>query len=130
MRETFTQQTDLSLPFDSGILSMVVTGSGAIYTGDGELALCGSFSRAKCRIKVLGGLITVVPDEGFCFNLDIPGLRPLDAAGWLNEPSLTDLSPRPYGQISPEIQAVMDQMNRNAIVREQAMLRALQRRTV
>lgn len=130
MRETFTKPTDISLPFDSGKVSMIVTGSGAIYTGDGELALCGSFSRAKCRVNVLGGLLTIVPDDGFCFTLDIPALRPVETDAWAGLPSMTDLEPKPFGSVSPEVQAVIDQMNRNALVREQALLRALQQRRV
>lgn len=59
--------------------------------------------------------------------LDVPELRDAEV-GWLGTPSLADLSPKPFGQISPEIQAVIDQMNRNAIAREQAMLRSLGRR--
>lgn len=66
--------------------------------------------------------------EGAGIVLMIPELREHTFAGWSNEPSLTDLEPRPLGAISPEIQAVMDRMNRNAIIREQAMLASLGRR--
>lgn len=61
--------------------------------------------------------------------LALPELRnPVDGVEWFGDESYTDLDPKPFGTISPEIQAVMDRMNRNAIIREQALLRALGQR--
>lgn len=87
-----------------------------IYSGVGAARVCGA---------VEGSRLFVLPyaKDGLV-EIDVPELRQADA-GWLNEPSLTDLEPRPFGSISPEIQAVIDRMNRNAIIREQALLRSL-----
>lgn len=87
-----------------------------VYSGAGE---------ATVRAKVHGSRLFILPysKDGFV-SVEVPELREVEA-GWLDEPSLTDLSPRPFGTVSPEIKAVIDQMNRNAIAREQMMLRAL-----
>lgn len=101
--------------------AMIVAGS-SLETGD--LIFAGE-GRHTVKAAIEGGSLFVVPfDKNNPTVLDIPELRGFEA-GWTDEPSLTDLSPRPLGAVSPEIQAVMDRMNRNAIIREQAMLRAL-----
>lgn len=86
-----------------------------VYAGEGQAVV-----RLTCEASALW----VELSEGGSAVIEVPELR-TDIVGWTDEDSLTDLSPRPYGAISPEIKAVMDQMNRNAIIREQAMLRAL-----
>lgn len=108
--------------FSSGVSIMV--GSSA----DDAVLIYSGMGYARVSEAVEGDQLFLVPwtSQGIA-RLDIPELRNVDpeAAGWTNEESLTDLSPRPYGMISPEIQAVMDRMNRNAIIREQALLRSL-----
>jgi len=113
-------------------LRLSVMSSGcAIFVGDSletaEMIYSGS-GAAKIKAAIKGGVLLVVAAEknGFV-QLDIPELR-APVVGWTDEPSLTDLAPRPFGAVSPEIKAVIDQMNRNAIIREQAMLRALGQR--
>lgn len=113
----------------SRFLSFTVNSSGvAVLVGDtveDAVIVYAGTGKAKVKALVDGGVLWVKPlgKEMIC-SIDIPEIRK-DEAGWHNEPSLTDLAPRPFGAISPEIRAVIDQMNRNAIIREQAMLRAL-----
>lgn len=87
-----------------------------IYTGSGV---------ASVSAAVEGSRLFVLPyaKDGLV-DIEVPELREAEA-GWLNEPSYTDLSPPPFGAISPEIQAVIDRMNRNAVIREQQLVRAL-----
>lgn len=135
MRHMFQGPQDIELASDQlrKLRFTIMSDGCAVFLVDAEgseLVYAGSGS-GNVRVSTSATHMQVRPfrKEGV-IRLDIPELRDLDSVNWLNEPGFTDLSPRPYGQISPEIQAVMDQMNRNAIVREQAMLRALQRRTV
>lgn len=87
-----------------------------IYSGSGE---------ATVRASVFGSRLFILPySKDGLVTIDVPELREA-VAGWLYEPSLTDLEPKPFGAVSPEIQAIMERMNRNAIIREQALLRAL-----
>jgi len=81
-----------------------------------EVVYAGS-GKAKVKACVEGATLWVKPlgKELVC-DIEVPELRH-ETAGWCNEPSLTDLEPRPYGTISPEIKAILDQMNRNAIIR-------------
>lgn len=91
---------------------------------DADLIYSGSGS-AVVRAMVAGSRLFILPyQENGIWQIEVPELRFVEP-GWLREPSLADLNPPPFGQISPEIQAVMDRMNRNAILREQALLRAL-----
>ncbi len=106
----------------------VVSSGCSIYVGqsleDCDLVYSGT-GAATVKVPVRGNTLLVIADEqNAAVRLDVPETRE-EEAGWLNEPSLTDLNPRPFGTISPEIKAVMDQMNRNAIAREQALLRSL-----
>lgn len=96
--------------------------------GDQVPIYCGAGSG---RVKVSGPFVSlsVEPKSKLPWVIQIPELR-TDEVGWLNSESYTDLDPKPFGRISPEVQAIMDQMNRNAIIREQAMLRALGNRRV
>lgn len=114
------------------MLSFKVRSAGCqIFVGDSletaELVYAGS-GDASVKAAVSGGAMLIVASEkNAAVRLEIPELR-ASVVGWTDEPSLTDLSPRPFGAVSPEIRAVMDAMNRNAIIREQAMLRALGQR--
>jgi hypothetical protein len=96
---------------------------------DAQLIYSGS-GTAHVRVTVFGSLLFILPfSKDGLVAVEVPELRD-EPVGWTNEASLTDLAPRPFGQISPEVQAAIDQMNRNAIVRELAMLKALRQRVL
>lgn len=94
--------------------------------GDDRVILFAGAGKAKVSGFITGPSLFVSLSKGNVAHLDIPELRE-NEAGWMDGPCFTDLNPKPRGTVSPEIQAIMDAMNRNAIIREQAMLRALGR---
>lgn len=132
MEATFTGQQILELASDKfrklrlkivsdGIAIMGENAEGyrhTIYVGGGK---------ADIRVRTDANRLYLMPSNEMEFTISIPELRD-NVAGWRNEPSLTDLTPKPVGTISPEIAAIMEQMNRNAIIREQKMLKALGQR--
>lgn len=123
---TISETTEIKLPrAERRKFRMNVTGPCAIF-GAGKYGNCiyHGFGSAKVNTVIEGDAILVVPQKGATVTLFIPELRDLTVE-WANSESYTDLSPKPFGTISPEIQAIIDKMNRNAIIREQAMLRAL-----
>lgn len=126
MRDTVTEETEVGLPA-SGKTWIRLWGSGQVFTGQGMLVASGNFSGQKVRLEVEDETLCFVPDAGNCLTFDIPSLRQSEP-GWVDDGSFTDLSPKPPGQIPYEIQVVINAMNRNAIIREQAMLRALGQR--
>lgn len=131
-KHSFHSTSMLMVPLASSearFLALNVNSSGVIITvgddaADAAVVYAGT-GRAKVKVLVEGGTLWARPlGKDMVLDLEIPELR-WDEGGWLDEPSLTDLQPRPFGGVSPEIKAVMDYMNRNAIIREQAMLRSL-----
>lgn len=135
MKLAFTGPQDIALPVATyrKVGFTILSGGCAVIAqtaeGDSELIYAGA-GKAKVKVSSAAARLLIRPfQKDGAVALDVPELRDIvGEAGWRNEPSLTDLSPKPFGMISPEIQAVMDAMNRNAIIREQAMLRALGRR--
>lgn len=127
MKATYIAETEVVLPA-SGKTWLRLWGEGQVFTGDGVLVASGRFSGQKVRLDVEDETLCFVPDAQCFMTADIPSLRQLEP-GWIDDGSFTDLSPKPPGQIPYEIQVVINAMNRNAIVREQAMLRALGHRT-
>lgn len=124
MRLTFTEAQDFDIP--AGLYTATLWGSGVIMDHNQDVLWIGGGAKKRFTFRASGDYITIAPDN--VMVLDIPALRSLDHDGWINEPSLTDLSPKPFGMVSPEVQAVIDMMNKNAIIREQRMLKALQQR--
>lgn len=94
--------------------------------GDLELLYAGS-GAAKVRAAGPFKALSIEPSGKLPWQIEVPELRDTSAT-WTDDVSFTDMEPKPVGQLSPEVRAIMDQMNRNAIAREQAMLRALGRR--
>lgn len=122
------QQLDLAAAEPRKLRFTVTSGGCSILCGHGKddavLVYSGS-GVATVRAKVYGSRLFILPySKDGLVSVEVPELRE-DVVGWLDEPSLTDLEPKPFGAVSPEIQAIMDRMNRNAIIREQALLRAL-----
>ena len=122
------QELDLAAVEPRRLSFTVASGGCSILCGNGidDAALIYSGAgRSRVTASVYGSRLFILPySKDGLVSIEVPELREAEA-GWTYEPSLTDLEPRPFGAISPEIQAVMDRMNRNAIVREQALLRAL-----
>lgn len=122
------QRLDLASAEPRRLRLQVVSAGVSILCGESEddaaLIYSGS-GRAVVRASVSGSRLFILPySKDGLVGLEVPELREAEA-GWTHEPSLTDLEPKPFGAISPEIQAIMDRMNRNAIIREQALLRSL-----
>lgn len=110
--------------------SMMVETTGCTIIGkrDGaDVLLFAGVGVAQVRGVIEGNEITVTMNNPGITVLDIPELR-ADFPEWIGGESYTDLEPRPITTIAPEIQAVIERMNRNAIIREQALLRSLGQR--
>ncbi|QXP08681.1 MAG: hypothetical protein [Arizlama microvirus] len=108
-------------------LSITVVSNGCTIADEWGQLLYAGVGKAKIKVNTPTSALLVQVADGGTATLSIPELRTSEP-GWTFEPSMTDLEPKQMGAISPEIQAVMDHMNRNAIIREQAMLRALGKR--
>lgn len=100
--------------------------------GDGEFSrslVWAGRGSASIGVAVEGPaqLFVSQPEHG-ATAFRIPELRSLDAP-WLRSPSLAELDPPKPFEVSPEIQAVVNKMNQNAIRREMLLLQALDART-
>lgn len=122
------QVLDLAAAEPRKLRFTVTSGGCSILCGNGKDDAALVYSGAGCatvRATVYGSRLFILPySKDGLVSVEVPELREAEP-GWTNEPSLTDLEPPPFGAISPEIQAVMERMNRNAIAREQMLLRAL-----
>nr|QJB21352.1 MAG: hypothetical protein [Microvirus sp.] len=92
-----------------------------------SLLWCGVGS-ARVVVAVEGEAKLVVEQQQFFSTaFRIPELRAVDAA-WRRTASFADLDPPKPFAVSPEIEAVVNRMNQNAIRREMLLLQALDRR--
>lgn len=115
----------------------VITGGCNIFlsswNGDGEvrrLLVWSGFGRGGFSfVAGSGQALSVSQGEGEHSSLHIPELRSMEVA-WRRTASFADMEPKRPGTISAEMQAVIDQMNRNAIRREAIMMQALKNRTL
>lgn len=98
---------------------------------DGEcsrlLMFSGFGSGSVAFIANASSFLRIDQEDGAHTSVRIPELRAF-GAGWRRTASFTDLEPKRPGAVSPEVQAVIDQMNRNAIIRETKLLAALDKR--
>lgn len=94
----------------------------------GEVLVWSGTGRANLTLSVSGAAEVIVrQDDDAAMAIRIPELRDLSVE-WRRTPSFADLEPPKPRTVSPEVQAVMDRMNQNAIRREMLLLQALENR--
>lgn len=98
---------------------------------DGELERlllwCGR-GTARVVLAVTGKVVLgLEQDAERVTSVRVPEARSLDVA-WRNTPSFTDLDPPKPFTVSPEMEAMIQRMNANAVRREMMLLQALDAR--
>lgn len=91
------------------------------------LLWCGQGEASLQFVAADGMQLEVDQDADAVTSVRVPEFRDMSAP-WVKSASFADLNPKPRLSVSPEVQAVIDQMNANAIRRETILLQALERR--
>lgn len=105
-----------------------VTEAASIYVHD-DRGICLVFSGHgdfEVDIGIVGEGVVQVEGEGTT-SIRIEGVKPR-ATGWRDGPSIADLEPKTFGTISPEVQAMFEQMQRNMLAREARLIEQLRKR--
>lgn len=124
----------LTIP-DRGVwrvdIPVITEGASFVVNLGGESVCIGSGRGAfmLCFGASGGGLLSIIGDKaGHLTSLRLPWVREADEAGWHNGPSFTDPNPKEGPQVSREVQAMFETMQRNMLAREARLREELSRK--
>lgn len=93
-------------------------GATLVFTGVGRFDVdCG----------VMGETVIEIDGDGST-SIRVEGVKPREV-GWTDGPSITDLEPKRFGDVSPEIAAMFQTMQVNMLAREARLLEEIKKRS-